>query len=493
MDRKYGNFIRGTEDYEGKEVVLRSPANGELLASVVFADPDKTKEAVDAAQDAFPGWSKTSLHERQRLLHRLAERIQSRAEEYSLLEALNTGKTIRQSTLMDIPLGIEHMNYFATTKEFLSAREIVHPEFPGSKGIIQYAPVGVVGAIAPWNVPFLMAVWKLAPALLAGNTIVLKPSHHTPLTALELARDSDKVGFPRGVVNILTGYGPQVGHTLVTSPKVNMISFTGSTSTGEHLLSRSVGVKKFTLELGGKSPNIVFEDADLEKAVKGVLFGIYLNSGQLCESGSRLIVQSSIRDKFLSKARDLMEKMRAGNPLEMETDISAITTSDQKKKIETMVEDGINQGAQVYFEKKIAGAVPRGGLYFAPTLLTGASDEMEIAREEIFGPVLVTLEFETEDQAIQIANNSEYGLAAGVWSGDLERAKKVAGSIDAGTVWVNDYHLLSAAAPRGGFKKSGIGRELGLEGMMEFVQTRHIFVSESSDIDDVAYGLVFPE
>jgi len=206
-----------------------------------------------------------------------------------------------------------------------------------------------------------------------------------------------------------------------------------------------------------------------------------------------LIVQSSIRDKFLSKAKDLMEKMRAGNPLEMETDISAITTSDQKKKIETMVEDGINQGAQVYFEKKIAGAVPRGGLYFAPTLLTGASDEMEIAREEIFGPVLVTLEFETEDQAIQIANNSEYGLAAGVWSGDLERAKKVAGSIDAGTVWVNDYHLLSAAAPRGGFKKSGIGRELGLEGMMEFVQTRHIFVSESSDIDEVAYGLVFPE
>jgi acyl-CoA reductase-like NAD-dependent aldehyde dehydrogenase len=493
MSGRYGNFIGGREDFEGEEVVLRSPADGASIATVVFADSGKTKEAIDAAAEAFDGWSGTSIHERQDLLLKLAERIQSRTADYSFLESANTGKTIRQSTFFDISLGIDQMKYFATTKEFPSSREIAHPEYPESRGIIQYVPIGVVGAIAPWNLPFIMAVWKLTPALLAGNTVVLKSSHYTPLTAFELARDIKEVGFPDGVVNILTGQGVAVGQTLVTSPKVSMISFTGSTATGERLLSSSVGVKKFTLELGGKSPNIVFEDADLEKAVKGVMFGIYLNSGQLCESGSRLIVQSSIREKFLAKLRECMEKMRAGNPLDMETDVSAITTSDQKRKIETMVEEGKKQGARVYYEKQISGVVPPGGIYYAPTLLTGVSNDMQLAREEIFGPVLVAFDFESEDEAVELANDTEYGLAAGVWSRDIERAKKVAGSIEAGTVWVNTYHLNSAAAPRGGFKRSGIGRELGLEGMMEFTQTRHIFVSEDGDIDEVAYGLILPE
>ncbi len=493
MGGRYGNFIAGREDFEGEEVALKSPADGTAIATVVFADPGKTREAIDAAAEAFDGWSRTGLHERQRLLMKLAERVQSRSAEYSFLESANTGKTIRQSTLMDVPLGIEHISYFASTQDFPSSREISHPEFPGTRGIVQYAPIGIVGAIAPWNVPFLMAVWKFAPAILAGNTIVLKPSHHTPLTALELGRDVKEVGFPDGVVNILTGHGATVGQTLVTSPKVNMISFTGSTATGERLLSSSVGVKKFTLELGGKSPNIVFEDADLEKAVKGVLFGIYLNSGQLCESGSRLIVQSSIRDSFLAKLKASLEKMRAGNPLDMQTDISAITTAEQRTKIETMVEGGIEQGANVYYQKQISDAVPPGGIYFAPTLLTGVSNDMPVGREEIFGPVLVALDFDTEDEAVGLANDSEYGLAAGVWSKDAEKAKKVAGRIEAGTVWVNEYHLLSAAAPRGGFKRSGIGRELGLEGMLEFTQTRHIFVAENADIDEVAYGLVLPE
>jgi acyl-CoA reductase-like NAD-dependent aldehyde dehydrogenase len=239
-------------------------------------------------------------------------------------------------------------------------------------------------------------VWKLAPALLAGNTVVLKPSHHTPLTAIQLARDIKEVGFPDGVVNTLTGHRAAVGQTLVTSPKVSMISFTGSTATGERLLSSSVGVKKFTLELGGKSPNIVFEDADLGKAVKEVIFGIYLNSGQLCESESGLIVQSSIRDKFLSKVRECMQKLRVGNPLEMETEISAITTSEQKRKIETMVDGGVNQGAYVYYQKQISTFVPPGGIYYAPTLLTGVSNDAQLAREEIFGPVLVALDFESE-------------------------------------------------------------------------------------------------
>ena len=493
MSRRYGNFVGGREDFDGTEVALKSPANGAEIATVTFADAEKTKEAIDVAETAFRKWSRTSVKDRQGLLNSLADRIQERSAEYATAESENTGKTIRQSTLMDIPLGIEHIRYFATTKDLLSPRQIEHPEYPGTRGIVQYAPMGVVGAIAPWNVPFLMAVWKVAPALLAGNTVVLKPSHHTPLTALELARDIRDAGFPDGVVNTVTGSGSVVGQTLVSSPKVNMVSFTGSTATGERLLATSVGVKKFTLELGGKSPNIVFEDADLGKAVKGVLFGIYLNSGQLCESGSRLIVQRSIREKFLAKLREGMERMRAGDPLQMETDVSAITTPEQRAKIETMVNGGVQEGARLYYQKKMGEAVPPEGIYYPPTLLTDVPGDVRVAREEVFGPVLVALDFETEEEAVEAANDTEYGLAAGVWTKDLEKAQRVAGGIDAGTVWVNEYHLLSAAAPRGGFKKSGVGRELGLEGILEFTQTRHIFVNEGGDIDDVAYGLVLPE
>jgi acyl-CoA reductase-like NAD-dependent aldehyde dehydrogenase len=493
MKEMYGNIIGGREDFEGESVTLRSPVDGSTLPTVVHANAQKTEEAIDAAAEAFRKWSLTTVHERQSLLLKLAERIQSRSEEYSQMEARNTGKTLRQSTFFDISLGIEHIRYFGSTKEFQPTREIEHPEYPGTRGIVQYAPMGVVGAIAPWNLPFLMAVWKLTPAILTGNAVVLKPSHYTPITALELSKDIKASGFPDGVVNTVVGRGDEVGHTLATSSKVNMISFTGSTATGERLVASSTGVKKFTLELGGKSPNIVFEDADLNKAVKGVLFGIYLHSGQLCESGSRLIVQESIREEFLAKLKARMEVMRAGNPLEMETDIAAITTEKQKTKIEAMVRAGVDQGAQVYYQKEISGVVPKEGLYYAPTLLTNVQKQTTLAKEEVFGPVLVALGFENEDEAVDIANDTDYGLAAGVWSGNTERAKRVAGRIEAGTVWVNDYHLLSAAAPRGGFKKSGIGRELGLEGIMELTQTRHIFMNEGTDIDEVAYGLILPE
>jgi acyl-CoA reductase-like NAD-dependent aldehyde dehydrogenase len=493
MRERYGNIIAGREDFDGEEAALKSPADGSRIAIVIDAGRDKTREAVEAARDSFRKWSETSVKERQALLLKLADRVESRSDEYSLSETRNTGKTIRQSTMMDIPLGIEHIRYFGTLTGFPPEREIEHPEFPGTRGYVQHAPIGVVGAIAPWNLPFLMAVWKVAPALLAGNTVVLKPSHYTPLTALELAADAKKVGFPDGVLNAVTGTGRTVGQTIVSNPDVNMISFTGSTETGERIASTSAGLKKFTLELGGKSPNIVFEDADLDKAVRGVLFGIYLNSGQLCESGSRLIVQSSIRDKFLERVREGMERMRAGNPLDMETDVSAITTQEQKEKIETMVEGSLGQGATMYYQKQISQLVPKEGLYYAPSLLTDVPEHAQLAREEIFGPVLAAFEFENEKEAVDMANDSEYGLAAGVWSKDAEKAKRVAGRIDAGTIWVNEYHLLSAAAPRGGFKKSGIGRELGLEGVMEFTQTRHIFVNEGGDIDEVAYGLILPE
>ncbi len=494
--REYGNFIHGGWDEDGEAVELRSPIDGEAIARVVKADKGKADEAVESALRAFQGgWNRTTPAARRKLLLRLAERIQARAEEYARLEALNTGKTLRQSTLMDVPLSIEHLRHFAAPGSFRFTRRIQHPEFPGTTGIVQYAPLGVVAGIAPWNVPLIMAIWKIAPAILAGNAVVLKPSHFTPLTAFELARDAQAVGFPDGVLNVITGDGHVVGDALARNEKVNLVSFTGSTSTGKKLLqTASSSLKKVTLELGGKSPNIVFPDADLEKAAKGVVFGNYLNSGQLCESGSRLLVHESIRETFLQRVRDHLARMRAGNPMDMETDISAITTSEQLAKIEGLVQEGLDAGATLFYQRPIADEVPRGGTYYPPSLLTDVTPEMGVVREEIFGPVLSAIPFADEDEAIRIANDTTYGLACGIWTKDERKALRVASRVEAGTVWINDYHLTSAAAPRGGFKASGIGRELGYEGILECTQTRHLFISgaEGADMDEIAYGVVLP-
>ena len=496
MEETYGNFINGDFVQSGSKKEIISPADGSRVASVYLADSRLITEAVDAAYEAFHSkWVNTTIQQRQSLLARLASLVQERSYEYALAESANTGKTIRQSTLMDIPLGISHIDYFAKTTEFSFSREISHPEYPDTSGIVQNAPMGVVAAIAPWNVPFLMAVWKIAPAILAGNTVVLKPSQHTPITALMLAQDINRAGFPPGVINVVTGKGEEVGNTLCRDDRVSMISFTGSTETGKKIMAMAAeNLKKVTLELGGKSPNIVLPDADLEHAARGILFGIFLNSGQLCESGSRLIVHRSVRDRLIRTMEKHLMSMKAGNPLEMETDISAITTREQLKKIATLVEEGKSHGATVLFERKIESEVPRSGLFFPPTILGSVSPDMTVAREEIFGPVLTVTEFGSEDEAIDIANSSKYGLASGLWTKDIEKAKRIGSRIEAGTVWINDYHLLSAAAPRGGFKKSGIGRELGLEGILEYTQTRHLFINRTeSEFDRVAYGLIIPD
>lgn len=491
----FGNYINGKIDRDGEAVDLYSPVDWSLFGKAYAATEEKTKEAIDSAEDAFRKWQKTTLKERQKILSRLVEIVESKSDRYAWLESSNTGRTLRQSTFMDVTIAIEHMRYFATTHEFVETREITHPEYPGTKGIVQYRPMGVVAGIAPWNVPLLMAIWKIMPAILTGNTIVLKPSHFTPATAAELAKDLTDAGLPPGVFNLVTGEGSVVGNTLSRSDKVRLMSFTGSTSTGKRVSEASAGtLKRLVMELGGKSPNVVLDDADLDKAARGVLFGIFLHSGQLCESGSRLLVQSSVKDKLLKRLRIHMEHMRAGNPMDMETDIGAITTTDQRNKIEALYNEGVNSGAKVYYSKDISKDVPQQGLYFPPSILTEVDGDMNVSKEEIFGPVLTVTEFESDNEIADIANNSRYGLASGIWSTNLERAGRLASEIDAGTVWINDYHMISAAAPRGGYKDSGIGRELGLEGILEYTQTRHLFYgSDENTLGEIAYGLVLAQ
>ena len=490
------NFVNGEFVDEGRKVTVTSPVDGKPVSEVILADKKSTMEAIDSAYEAYyRSWAETTVRERQALLSKLARLVQEKSNEYAFMESINTGKTLRQSMLMDIPLGISHIEYFAGTDEFKFSREITHPEYPDTRGIVQNAPMGVVGAIAPWNVPFLMAVWKIAPALLAGNTIVLKPSHHTPMTALNLAKDIRDAGFPPGVINIVAGTGSEVGNTICTDDRVSMVSFTGSTATGKKVMSMaSESLKKVTLELGGKSPNIVLPDADMDHAAKGILFGIFLNSGQLCESGSRLIVHSSVREKLIGKMTEHLKNMKAGNPMDMETEISAITTGDQLKKIGNLLREGESQGARILYQRELGESVPEGGFYFPPTILDNVTDAMTVAKEEIFGPVLAVSEFKSADEAVRIANSSKYGLASGVWTRDMKAAFDIGSRIEAGTVWINEYHMLSAAAPRGGFKKSGTGRELGLEGILEYTQTRHLFINEKeSDFDRVAYGLIISD
>ncbi|WP_298279673.1 aldehyde dehydrogenase family protein [Ferroplasma sp.] len=492
MDKVFGNIINGKEETDGEKIPLNSPVDGSLIGYIVNSGRDTVERAIQSSRDAFlKFYAPSTISSRQKLIRKLADLVQEKAETYAQLESQNTGKTIRQSTFMDIPLAISHIRYFAETDEFKFQRNITHPEYPGTEGIVQNAPMGVVASIAPWNVPFLMAVWKIIPPVLAGNSVVIKPSHYTPLTAMELVKDMKVAGFPDGLVNLVNGTGRTTGTYLIESDNIDMISFTGSTPTGSKVMEQAAkNIKKVSLELGGKSPNIVFADADLDHAVKGVIFGIFLNAGQLCESASRLIIEESVMDKFLEKMKTYLDSMKSGNPMEFETDISAITTREQKEKIDSLIKETVDAGGKIFYSRNMKDA-PDNGIYFPPTLLSGIHPGSGVSDEEIFGPVLTVYPFRSEEEAIELANRTKYGLAAGIWTRDLNRAGGIASMIQAGTVWINEYHLLSAAAPRGGFKKSGIGRELGLEGIMEYTQTRHIFYGNNeSGMSDIAYGIL---
>jgi len=456
---QYGLFIGGAfvEPRSGRWFKTINPSSEEVLAEVAEAGPDDVDASVAAARAAASGWRETPGRERAKVVHRIARAIQERARELAVLESMDGGKPIRESRDVDLPLAAAHFFYYAGWADKLEWA------FPNRVA----RPVGVVGQIIPWNFPLLMAAWKLAPALATGNTVVLKPAETTPLTALVLADILRDAEVPPGVVNIITGPG-STGAALVDHPGVDKLAFTGSTEVGKSIQRTVAGTgKRLTLELGGKAANIVFDDAALDQAVEGVVNGIFFNQGHVCCAGSRLLVQESIVEPFLDKLRARMARLRVGDPLDKNTDVGAVNSEAQLARIDELVAAGTAEGADLW---QPTCELPERGYWFRPTLFTNVSQAHRIAREEIFGPVLSVLTFRTPDEAVAKANNTTYGLSAGIWTEKASKLLWMAQRLKAGVVWGNTFNKFDPAAPFGGFKESGFGREGGWHGLEPYVQ-----------------------
>ena len=454
---RFGHFINGrwVQPTAGQYFETINPATKAVLARVAQGSPADVDAAVAAANAAAPGWAALPAHARARYLYALAREVQRHSRLLAVLESLDNGKPIRETRDLDIPLVARHFYHHAGWAQLRDT------EFPG------YVPVGVVGQIIPWNFPLLMVAWKVAPALAAGNTVILKPAEFTPLTALYFAEIAQSAGLPPGVFNVVTGDGA-TGKALVEHPDVQKIAFTGSTEVGRIIRKATAGSgKKLTLELGGKSPFIVFEDADLDSVVEGVVDAIWFNQGQVCCAGSRLLVQEGVADRLTQKLRARMEKLRVGSPLDKAVDMGAIVAPVQLERIRGLVEKGVEEGAKMW---QPSWACPTEGYFYPPTLFTDVSPAATIAQIEIFGPVLVSMTFRTPKEAVELANNTPYGLAASVWSENINLALDVAPKLKAGVVWINCTNLFDAAAGFGGYRESGFGREGGREGMHEYLK-----------------------
>jgi aldehyde dehydrogenase (NAD+) len=455
--RRFGHFIGGKfqAPVEGKYFETTDPSTGEKIADIAQGSAADVAAAVKAARGALRGWQKLAGHQRARFLYALARQVQKHSRRLAVLETLDNGKPIRESRDIDIPLVARHFYHHA------GWAQLVAQEFAG------YSACGVVGQIIPWNFPLLMLAWKIAPALAAGNTVVLKPAEFTPITALAFAEICSEVGLPAGVVNIVTGDGA-TGEALVKHPEVDKIAFTGSTEVGRAIRRATApSHKKLSLELGGKSPFIVFEDADLDSAVEGLVDGIWLNQGQVCCAGSRLLVQESVAEKLTRKLQVRMSTLRVGSPLDKAVDIGAIIARVQLERIDGLVKQGIAEGATCWQPEIV---LPSRGLYYKPTLLSNVHPTSVVAQQEIFGPVLAAMTFRTPQEAAQLANNTVYGLAASVWSESVNVALAAAAQIKAGVVWVNSTNLFDAACGFGGYRESGYGREGGREGLLEYLE-----------------------
>jgi aldehyde dehydrogenase (NAD+) len=455
--RRFDHFINGTwrQPIAGDYFDTNDPSNGEKLASVAQGSAADIDAAVQAARAAFPKWQSITPHSRARYIYALARQVQKHSRRLAVLETLDNGKPIRESRDLDIPLVARHFYHHAGWAQLLPQ------EFP------DYTACGVVGQIIPWNFPLLMLAWKIAPALATGNTVVLKPAEFTPLTALAFAEICHEIGLPAGVVNIVTGDG-STGEALVKHPDVDKIAFTGSTEVGRAIRSATAqSHKRLSLELGGKSPFIVFEDADLDSAVEGLVDGIWLNQGQVCCAGSRLLMQESIAEPLIAKIRERMVTLRVGPPLDKAIDIGAIVAPVQLDRIQRLVSQGIADGATCWQPKT---EMPSRGLYFPPTLLSDVHPTSMVAQQEIFGPVLAAMTFRTPSEAVELANNTAYGLAACVWSESINVALHVSAQLKAGVVWVNCTNLFDASCGFGGYRESGYGREGGKEGLLEYLE-----------------------
>ncbi|HMC76794.1 MAG TPA: aldehyde dehydrogenase family protein [Vicinamibacterales bacterium] len=460
----------------GRTMDVINPATEEVIATVGAAGQEDVDAAVTAARAAFEGpWGKMSARERGRLLSKLADRVMERADELAALETRHNGKPIFEARQIEIPAAAECLEYYAGW-----ADKVMGETIPVKGNYLTYTlrePLGVIGAIVPWNFPLLLASWKVGPALATGNTVILKPAPETPLTALALGEIAIEVGLPPGVLNVLTGPGADVGQALVAHPGIDKIAFTGGTNTGKAIMrSAADTLKRITLELGGKSPNIVLADADLDAALRGATSGIFYGKGEVCAAGSRLLVDRSIKDQFMEKVAARAKKMVAGDPMDPKTRYGSLVSKRQLEIVERYVAVAKQEGATLVAGGGRADIGTGKGFFFQPTVFDHVTPEMTIAREEIFGPVLAAIEFGDVDEAIARANQSPYGLAAAVWTRDIKKAHYVARKLQAGTVWINTYNIFDTAAPFGGYKASGFGREMGAHALEHYTQVKSVWV-----------------
>ena len=485
---RFDAYINGAKVAPGSGEYFETvnPYTSKIWGEVARCGPAEVDAAVDAAHAAFVSgpWADMSASQRGHLLRRVGDLIAAHAEELAAMEVRDNGKLISEMGAQCAYLP-QWYYYFGGLADKIEGA-VIPIDKPETFNFTRHEPLGVVAAITPWNSPLLLLSFKLAPALAAGNTVVIKPSEFTSTSTLRFAELFTEAGFPPGVVNVVTGFGAEVGARLVEHPKVAMVAFTGGSESGARVYQAAAkGLKRCTLELGGKSPNIVFDDAVLEDAVKGVISGIFAATGQTCIAGSRLLVQSGIYDRFVRALVEFAATARMGDPMDRATQVGPVTTPPQYEKVLSYIRIAEAEGAQVLLGGKPAKGRPECGTseYFVePTILGGVRNDMRIAQEEVFGPVLSIIRFDTEDEAIAIANDIAFGLAAGVWTQSIKRALKVSKAVRAGTVWVNTYRAISYMSPFGGYKQSGLGRENGLESIREFLQTKSVWISTADDV-----------